>query len=711
MTVPLKFLVDWDADGVLTGTGEDVSERVDGDIGVTWARGKDQIRQFAPAAAGQCGFVLNNLSRDYSPGNGTSPIGGLVVPGRLMQIQAIDSGWDDFLFVDGSDFEFVDATDFTFLGVPGRVIWTGLTDGIEQRPEAENRDVAFSCLGNLSKLRGKIISTALYQNILTSDFLGHVLDEAGWPADKRIIDAGLTTIVNAWADKQDAFDLVQLIKNTEGPAASVYEDPEGNLVFENQDARNTQIRSTTSQAVFTDTGEITGLRYDPNFNDSIQAAVVSIEERQAQGQSVVWQLGDTLTLGANEVRRLQITSSDPFMNLVLPSAAPGDTVQTLTADATLTAGTFKPRFREETAATAIDWDSTAAEIQTSLESITTIGSGNVTCEGGPISTMPVSVHFVGVFAGLAVTDLIEIVESTLNPVSAPAVIEVTEEHAGDGILSEKQALRPSTALTGGGPFTLDMPAEHPFSVNAAYNVSAATLQAAIRVSGSWGSVLVTGGPLSSGIPFQINMIYSDDLSLATISGTAVTGSVPTTSISVAITTEGGKPDYVLTAGAVTFSYNRTSGAVAQLTATAGPAGATVLGLQTRGQLVSVIRNQQVSFPEDITDIPVGKIARPSILPNISLATARTFVTLFTEQFSFTLPVVSFTVVTSLYDVNNDALYQREISDRITIVEAQTGISEDYYIEQIRQSVIGLLLVTEFGCQQIPLPVRRETIWY
>lgn len=674
--------VDWNDDGDFSDTGEDVTARVDGDAGIVWSRGKDQIRQFAPGAAGQLGFLLNNYSKDYSPGNGSSPIAGLVTPGKAVRISSTS---------------------------PGRVLWKGITDEINQFPHFMERNVGFNCLGNLSKLRGKYVSTALYSNILTSTFLGHILDAAGWPAADRNIQTGMTTLLWAWADKQDAFDLVMRITRTEGPRASCYEDPNGKLVFENREARITQTRSTTSQQTFTGTTNIANLDYNPNYKDVIEACVIQVDEREIQGQSVIWELGSTLTLGNAEVWRREIrsVSGDPFMDLVIPSPAPSDTVQTLTADATLTAGTFKLRFREVTAASAIDWDSTAAEIQTSLESLSTIGSGDVSCAGGPINTTPVVVTFIGTFAGQAITDLIEVVDSTLNPVSAPASITVTEDLAGTGILATRQSLRPSTALTGGGPYniTVDLSPDPGGGTTGdiAYNASSSTVQTALRALSNCNLFNVTGGPMSDGIPFQVIMITGSaaDYELMTIGGTAVTGSVPSATINTAITVQGGVPDYVVIAGAVTFSLSRTSGANAMLTATAGASGATITGLRVRGRLVSVVRSHQTSFPEDVTDIPVGKIVRPDTFPEISLDYGAEYAELFVDHYSVVRPTVVLTIVSSLFNPSNDNLYAREISDRISIVETQTGINDDAHIEQIRQSIIGLVLTTEIGCELIP----------
>ena len=85
--------------------------------------------------------------------------------------------------------------------------------------------------------------------------------------------------------------------------------------------------------------------------------------------------------------------------------------------------------------------------------------------------------------------------------------------------------------------------------------------------------------------------------------------------------------------------------------------------------------------------------------------------MFVERRASPIPTVTFQTITSLYAAGNDALYQREISDRITIVEAQTGISGDFHIEQIRQQVVdSVVLVTEYGCEQAEA-TALSGFWY
>jgi hypothetical protein len=69
-------------------------------------------------------------------------------------------------------------------------------------------------------------------------------------------------------------------------------------------------------------------------------------------------------------------------------------VQTLTITGTPTGGTFTLIFGSETTS-ALDFDFTAAEIDTALEALDNIGAGDVTCSGGPLPGTPVVITFGG----------------------------------------------------------------------------------------------------------------------------------------------------------------------------------------------------------------------------------------------------------------------------------------------------------------------------
>jgi hypothetical protein len=83
--VPL-VLIDWNGDGSFGSTGEKVSPRLRGNPGVKLSRGRDQVRALAPPMAGAQSFTLDNQSRDYSIENSSGTLYGDLLPGRKAQV-------------------------------------------------------------------------------------------------------------------------------------------------------------------------------------------------------------------------------------------------------------------------------------------------------------------------------------------------------------------------------------------------------------------------------------------------------------------------------------------------------------------------------------------------------------------------------------------------------------------------------------------------
>lgn len=103
-------------------------------------------------------------------------------------------------------------------------------------------------------------------------------------------------------------------------------------------------------------------------------------------------------------------------------------VQTLTTTGTPTAGTFRLGFRGALSGT-IPFNATSAQVQSALIAMPTIGTGNVTCGGGPLPT-GVTITFTGVLAGQNIESLT--VENNLltGGTTPTAVIAVTTQGAG-----------------------------------------------------------------------------------------------------------------------------------------------------------------------------------------------------------------------------------------------------------------------------------------
>lgn len=84
-------------------------------------------------------------------------------------------------------------------------------------------------------------------------------------------------------------------------------------------------------------------------------------------------------------------------DIIRLTGSPTNEVQTATITGAPTGGTFKLAFKSVSTA-AIAYNATSAAVQAALEAISTIGTGNVVCAGGPLPATPVTITFQGVLA-------------------------------------------------------------------------------------------------------------------------------------------------------------------------------------------------------------------------------------------------------------------------------------------------------------------------
>ena len=84
-----------------------------------------------------------------------------------------------------------------------------------------------------------------------------------------------------------------------------------------------------------------------------------------------------------------------------------------------TGGTFILTFSGDSTS-ALSWNSTAAQVQTALQALGNIGSGNVVCSGGPFPTLPIFIVWSGTLAASAYQPPITIVSNLTGDSAATA---------------------------------------------------------------------------------------------------------------------------------------------------------------------------------------------------------------------------------------------------------------------------------------------------
>lgn len=110
-------------------------------------------------------------------------------------------------------------------------------------------------------------------------------------------------------------------------------------------------------------------------------------------------------------------------------------VQNIAMGGTVTGGSFTLTFDGVGPTAAIPWDATAAQVQSALEGLSNIASGDVVVTGGPFPGTSVDVEFVGRYTGTDVPQMV--VTSSLTGTSPTITVTTTtaggaEVTGGDG---------------------------------------------------------------------------------------------------------------------------------------------------------------------------------------------------------------------------------------------------------------------------------------
>jgi hypothetical protein len=150
------------------------------------------------------------------------------------------------------------------------------------------------------------------------------------------------------------------------------------------------------------------------------------------------------------------------------------------------------------------------------------------------------------------------------------------------------------------------------------------------------------------------------------------------------------------------TLGRTSGQSTVITLQ-NPTGATLTyrSIQLRARPVTVVRTQQVT-DEDTTSITeYGRRTPGQDIPWVTLGDAQAIAALIIAQRGERVPTVSLRIVSA----NSTRLTQqltRDLSDRVHVVDSETGMADDCFIEQIQHTLdpARRVLETLFGMEKV-----------
>lgn len=338
-------LADWDRDGDWSEAWTNVKDDVLCPPGVVAIYGRDQLRSLSPPAVPKATATLDNERGTYSNIYPGSPLYRRVKRGVPFVVEA-DYGLDVPFSDPSVPFN---STDILMGGRFRKRFFAGTIDDIPESGSMGSFVAEVTALGNSRALNVEIETTQLYENIRTDVAAGIVLDLAGWPAGSlfRVISEGSTILRYWWVKGKTAIQALIELMLAEGADASIYEDAQGRFHFEGRFFRLNNARSLTSQMTFFDSSLASNPGFnatDVGFNDAFTLvsggrtdtlyyveepgirshpddvwndAHATVNSRQLSATwAPVWQLGQTLVLGANATGEFVVRADDPFKNAV-----------------------------------------------------------------------------------------------------------------------------------------------------------------------------------------------------------------------------------------------------------------------------------------------------------------------------------------------------------------------------------------------------------
>lgn len=166
-------------------------------------------------------------------------------------------------------------------------------------------------------------------------------------------------------------------------------------------------------------------------------------------------------------------------------------------------------------------------------------------------------------------------------------------------------------------------------------------------------------------------------------------------------------DYLLLTGSVaSIGLSRTNGASTVISITAGGSGARLQRLQLRAFTVPVVRQVKIRRSDSGSITDYGPAGLPSGLEPVwaTRYDAVGLATLYVLQRKQPLPILTVRFVCGVGDeARLTKLLALDLSDRVTVVEPETGVNGDYFVENIQHDITDRTEhVITFGLEAAPV---------
>lgn len=161
-------------------------------------------------------------------------------------------------------------------------------------------------------------------------------------------------------------------------------------------------------------------------------------------------------------------------------------------------------------------------------------------------------------------------------------------------------------------------------------------------------------------------------------------------------------DYTVTAGSVTPTLSRTSGASTTITLTAGGGGAVLSNLQLRAQPVQVIYTVQVTASDSTSIADYGSRSYPVELPWCNQYDAQAILDYAIESHKQPLPIIQARFLIGTNSTRAAAILPRNLSDRVTVREDETVLNNSFYVESFSHTAGGTVdHAVTVGAEMVP----------
>lgn len=670
------------------GPGEDLTAVLPGVVSdVTVQYGRDQARSLQPMSPGDAQFDVDNVSRDLSPENSSSPLASLLGPGREVSIEATYGGKLYSLFTGSTD-------DFRIDTNPG--VWLA----------------KFSAIDSLARLKNLPVSTALYPALRTGEAVNKILDAVGWTGG-RDIDPGATTLRWWYAESDDAFQVLEDVVSAEGPDAFVHIGSSAEFVFRD---RHHRLLSMANGTAVDGAIEFIGVGTAAHaVNGPVTPGMPSGSLRPGDPMILFAAIRNS---GAGTVDTptgwdLKVDGSN--MRAFGRYYRTGDTAPTVTfsggvanADTSAQMAAFRGVTLDVVAATPVGstLNGSAQDIAVAALSWT------------PAIQERLNIHF-----GWKADDWMSV-----DVVTNGIEIGEPDTTAGNdqGIVWNYRIVTPTAPFStiGARTFTVTGGAAA-ISRGACLVLTRPTVQATFR------DTSVVSPDVEHDPPFEIDFGWRDIVNQVEVSiGDRNPGPVPEeiwadrTLYSLAAgqsrqftiatndpfwniqaptqaSSDTTDPDFIRIGGTLTITFSRTSGRSATMTITAS-AALTVLSMRLRAYRVSAVGNDQKILKQDTGSIAKNRgIKSYKLGPAVNAEDGNAIADLVLGKRAERTSTITFTVKNGTADQVAQQL-SRDLSDRVRVVDSESGVDASFHIEHIAHTISddGNTHETKFTAQKI-----------